>query len=131
MLDNSPDHQFAGIGEFDCLEFFVFGTQLRFGAAKEETFDHKIAVDTGDHDIAAGRFDTSVDDEKIVGENACADHRLAGDPDDKGRRRVANEKIAEIELFFCISGGIVGELVGGIERVTEAALVNEMEDLVD
>ena len=131
VLNDSPDDRFSGIGEFDGLEFFVFGTQLRFGAVEEETFDHKIAVNTGDHDIAAGCLDTAVDDEKIIGENACADHRFTGDPNDKGCRRIVDEKTAEIKLFFGVSGRILGELVGGIERITETALVNEVEDLVD
>ena len=61
VFDDSPDFQIVGIVEFDRLKLFVLGTEFDFAVANEKAFNHELAVDAGDHDVAVFGADASVD----------------------------------------------------------------------
>lgn len=74
------------------------------GGVKAVLFQRKFTVNRGYHKIAIARLDASVNDQNVVVENPCIDHRVARDTGIESSFGMSIHIAHEVDTLACIVG---------------------------
>jgi hypothetical protein len=69
-------------------------------------------VDAGDYDAAVGHRGGTINDQQVAVVNGGALHRIAGNADEEGGGRVADQVLVEVDPAFQVVVGRRGEAGG-------------------
>jgi hypothetical protein len=94
---DTPDLEGGSLCDRKWRILVILWYQHELAMALREAFDGQSAVDDGNDNAAISGRECTVYNQHIAGVDSSFTHRLPSHPDEKGRRRMLDEMLIEVE----------------------------------